>query len=170
MHRLHGSTECSLGHTCHATFDVQLYTWHTSTRRDTSHIRAHPARDARRTYAWSAQEHGPRALGHRSLLFYPDKTDSKDRINRLKRRQWFVPPGPAWRSRQPHAPSSARYKNSVHFDRFAAAARAQAAAQCPTAQPHGRWREGAAEVQAGPRGRFGACYSDLAGIGLSRRW
>ena len=95
IHRLHGSTDCSLGHTCHATFDVQLYHLAYKHTTDTSRIRAHPARDARRTYAWSAQEHGPRALGHRSLLFYPDKTDSKDRINRLKRRQWFVPPGPA---------------------------------------------------------------------------
>ena len=39
------------------------------------------------------QEFGPRALGHRSLLAVPDST-MKDRMNRLKARQWYRPVAP----------------------------------------------------------------------------
>eukprot|EP00439_Symbiodinium_sp_Y106_P021694 s8167_g2.t1 len=39
------------------------------------------------------QEFGPRALGHRSLLAVPDAT-MKDRMNRLKARQWYRPVAP----------------------------------------------------------------------------
>ncbi|EDV25487.1 uncharacterized protein TRIADDRAFT_55626 [Trichoplax adhaerens] len=37
------------------------------------------------------QEFGPRALGHRSIVCYPNKQELKDKINRLKSRQWFRP-------------------------------------------------------------------------------
>merc|ERR1712187_20909 len=40
------------------------------------------------------QEFGPRALGHRSLLAVPDSDDMKDRMNRLKFRQWYRPVAP----------------------------------------------------------------------------
>ncbi|CAJ1440188.1 unnamed protein product [Effrenium voratum] len=40
------------------------------------------------------QEFGPRALGHRSLLAVPDSLEMKDRMNRLKARQWFRPVAP----------------------------------------------------------------------------
>ncbi|CAE7280842.1 nodU [Symbiodinium natans] len=40
------------------------------------------------------QEFGPRALGHRSLLAVPDSDEMRDRMNRLKFRQWFRPVAP----------------------------------------------------------------------------
>merc|ERR1711988_1684542 len=40
------------------------------------------------------QEFGPRALGHRSLLAVPDSQDLRERLNRLKFRQWWRPTGP----------------------------------------------------------------------------
>ncbi|CAE7901258.1 ADPS [Symbiodinium sp. KB8] len=40
------------------------------------------------------QEFGPRALGHRSLLAVPDSEDMRDRMNRLKSRQWYRPVAP----------------------------------------------------------------------------
>eukprot|EP00933_Yihiella_yeosuensis_P024557 TRINITY_DN19043_c0_g1_i1.p1 TRINITY_DN19043_c0_g1~~TRINITY_DN19043_c0_g1_i1.p1 ORF type:complete len:291 (-),score=45.35 TRINITY_DN19043_c0_g1_i1:35-907(-) len=40
------------------------------------------------------QEFGPRALGHRSLLAVPDSILMKDRMNRLKARQWYRPVAP----------------------------------------------------------------------------
>ena len=40
------------------------------------------------------QEFGPRALGHRSLLALPEGTEIKDRLNRLKFRQWYRPVAP----------------------------------------------------------------------------
>ncbi|CAL1155893.1 unnamed protein product [Cladocopium goreaui] len=40
------------------------------------------------------QEFGPRALGHRSLLAVPDSAKMRDRMNRLKSRQWFRPVAP----------------------------------------------------------------------------
>ena len=40
------------------------------------------------------QEVGPRALGHRSLLGFPDTTAARDRMNRLKARQWYRPVAP----------------------------------------------------------------------------
>ncbi len=46
--------------------------------------------------AWvdGAAEIGPRALGHRSLLGDPRTTRTKDRLNELKRRQWWRPVAP----------------------------------------------------------------------------
>lgn len=41
------------------------------------------------------QEFGPRALGHRSLLAYPFD-DMKDRMNRLKVREWYRPVAPVF--------------------------------------------------------------------------
>ena len=39
-----------------------------------------------------AMEYGPRALGHRSVLARPDRTDLRDRLNLvLKRRVWYQP-------------------------------------------------------------------------------
>lgn len=40
------------------------------------------------------QEFGPRALGHRSLLAVPDSDDMRERMNRLKFRQWYRPVAP----------------------------------------------------------------------------
>merc|ERR1712217_695261 len=40
------------------------------------------------------QEYGPRALGHRSLLAVPDSESMRDRMNRLKFRQWYRPVAP----------------------------------------------------------------------------
>ena len=40
------------------------------------------------------QEFGPRALGRRSLLAVPDSVDARNRLNRLKRRQWYRPVAP----------------------------------------------------------------------------
>ena len=40
------------------------------------------------------QEYGPRALGHRSLLAVPDSDVMRDRMNRLKARQWYRPVAP----------------------------------------------------------------------------
>jgi carbamoyltransferase len=40
------------------------------------------------------QEVGPRALGHRSLLAYPGDATMRDRINRIKARQWYRPVAP----------------------------------------------------------------------------
>ncbi|CAK9067242.1 Nodulation protein NolO [Durusdinium trenchii] len=40
------------------------------------------------------QEFGPRALGHRSLLASPDSAEMKERMNRLKARQWYRPVAP----------------------------------------------------------------------------
>ena len=39
------------------------------------------------------EEFGPRALGHRSLLAVPDAT-MRERMNRLKARQWYRPVAP----------------------------------------------------------------------------
>ncbi|MGA0129139.1 MAG: carbamoyltransferase C-terminal domain-containing protein, partial [Burkholderiales bacterium] len=36
-------------------------------------------------------EAGPRALGNRSILFYPTLKDSKDIVNRIKKREWYRP-------------------------------------------------------------------------------
>lgn len=36
-------------------------------------------------------EVGPRALGHRSILFDPRNTDTKDLINNVKKREWYRP-------------------------------------------------------------------------------
>src|SRR5207344_1169595 len=37
-------------------------------------------------------EYGPRALGHRSVLARPDRTDLRDRLNlALKQRVWYQP-------------------------------------------------------------------------------
>jgi carbamoyltransferase len=36
-------------------------------------------------------EGGPRALGNRSILFYPNLEDSKDIVNRIKKREWYRP-------------------------------------------------------------------------------
>ncbi|XP_071509710.1 uncharacterized protein sll1178-like [Diadema antillarum] len=41
------------------------------------------------------QEFGPRALGHRSLVCYPNRASLKEEINRLKSREWFRPLCPA---------------------------------------------------------------------------
>jgi len=40
------------------------------------------------------QEFGPRALGRRSLLAVPDSVGARNRLNRLKRRQWYRPVAP----------------------------------------------------------------------------
>eukprot|EP00434_Breviolum_minutum_P024274 symbB.v1.2.021434.t1/scaffold1851.1/size98778/5 len=40
------------------------------------------------------QEFGPRALGHRSLLAVPDSHEMRERMNRLKVRQWYRPVAP----------------------------------------------------------------------------
>ena len=40
------------------------------------------------------QEFGPRALGHRSLVAVPDSDEVRDRMNRLKARQWYRPVAP----------------------------------------------------------------------------
>ena len=40
------------------------------------------------------QEFGPRALGHRSLLAVPDSHEMRERMNRLKARQWYRPVAP----------------------------------------------------------------------------
>lgn len=36
-------------------------------------------------------ESGPRALGNRSILFYPNLSDSKDIVNKIKKREWYRP-------------------------------------------------------------------------------
>jgi carbamoyltransferase len=36
-------------------------------------------------------EAGPRALGHRSILFDPRNPDTKDIVNRIKKREWYRP-------------------------------------------------------------------------------
>ena len=36
-------------------------------------------------------EAGPRALGNRSILFYPVLQDSKDIVNKIKKREWYRP-------------------------------------------------------------------------------
>jgi carbamoyltransferase len=36
-------------------------------------------------------EAGPRALGHRSILFDPRAIDAKDKINQIKNREWYRP-------------------------------------------------------------------------------
>lgn len=41
------------------------------------------------------QEFGPRALGHRSLVCYPNRAALKEEINLLKSREWFRPLCPA---------------------------------------------------------------------------
>merc|ERR1712048_438808 len=40
------------------------------------------------------QEVGPRALGHRSLFAVPDTIEMRDRMNRLKSREWYRPVAP----------------------------------------------------------------------------
>lgn len=41
-------------------------------------------------------EHGPRALGHRSILAYPDRDEVRARVNaRIKSREWYRPIAPA---------------------------------------------------------------------------
>lgn len=40
------------------------------------------------------QEFGPRALGHRSLLAVPNSLEMRDRMNRIKARQWYRPVAP----------------------------------------------------------------------------
>eukprot|EP00947_MAST-08B_sp_MAST-8B-sp1_P001977 g1977.t1 len=40
------------------------------------------------------QEFGPRALGHRSLLASPRTAGMRERLNRLKRREWYRPVAP----------------------------------------------------------------------------
>ena len=42
-----------------------------------------------------AMEFGPRALGHRSIVGDPRNKDVKDKINRIKKRQWWRPVAPA---------------------------------------------------------------------------
>ncbi|XP_033096247.1 nodulation protein NolO-like [Anneissia japonica] len=37
------------------------------------------------------QEFGTRALGHRSVIAFPDKADVRERVNALKSREWFRP-------------------------------------------------------------------------------
>ncbi|GGE80290.1 hypothetical protein GCM10007285_05000 [Stappia taiwanensis] len=57
-------------------------------------------------------EMGPRALGHRSLLGDPRNPAVKDRLNQIKRRQWWRPVAPvileehvdAWFERADHSP------------------------------------------------------------------
>eukprot|EP00438_Fugacium_kawagutii_P012853 Skav225691 [mRNA] locus=scaffold2526:93059:94541:- [translate_table: standard] len=39
-------------------------------------------------------EFGPRALGHRSLLAFPDSQEMRDRMNRIKFREWWRPAAP----------------------------------------------------------------------------
>ena len=39
-------------------------------------------------------EFGPRALGHRSLVAVPSKVSAKDRMNRIKHREWWRPVAP----------------------------------------------------------------------------
>ena len=36
-------------------------------------------------------EVGPRALGHRSLVAVPDKLEVRDKMNRIKHRDWYRP-------------------------------------------------------------------------------
>lgn len=45
-----------------------------------------------------AAEIGPRALGHRSLLADPRRLDQKDRLNRIKGREWWRPVAPIVRA------------------------------------------------------------------------
>ena len=40
------------------------------------------------------QEFGPRALGHRSLLAVPNSNEMRERMNRVKARQWYRPVAP----------------------------------------------------------------------------
>ena len=40
------------------------------------------------------QEFGPRALGHRSLLAVPSPRAQRDKMNRVKKRQWWRPTAP----------------------------------------------------------------------------
>ena len=40
------------------------------------------------------QEVGPRALGHRSLVAVPDKLEVRDKMNRIKHRDWYRPCAP----------------------------------------------------------------------------
>jgi predicted NodU family carbamoyl transferase len=49
-----------------------------------------------RVIAWvhDRAEIGPRALGHRSLLAAPFKTEMKDRLNKIKEREWYRPIAP----------------------------------------------------------------------------
>lgn len=57
-------------------------------------------------------EMGPRALGHRSLLADPRNPAAKDRLNEIKRRQWWRPVAPvildehvdAWFEKADHSP------------------------------------------------------------------
>lgn len=59
-------------------------------------------------------ELGPRALGHRSILAYPDRVEVRDRINaRIKSREWYRPVAPvvlaARAERVVHEPPNSPY-------------------------------------------------------------
>lgn len=45
-------------------------------------------------WCMGASEIGPRALGHRSIIADPRSIDSKNRINEIKKRQWWRPVAP----------------------------------------------------------------------------
>tara|TARA_B100001113_G_C21099812_1_gene618236 strand:- start:120 stop:1751 length:1632 start_codon:yes stop_codon:yes gene_type:complete len=62
-------------------------------------------------YVQGPSEYGPRALGHRSILCDPYFADMKDRINKIKHREWWRPFAPACRKEDAHL-----YFESANFD------------------------------------------------------
>ena len=75
------------------------------------------------------QEVGPRALGHRSLLAYPGDATMRDRINRIKARQWYRPVAPIVCAEQVavrQAPNSGQRYRAAAALRYATTANATA--------------------------------------------
>ena len=74
-------------------------------------------------------EHGPRALGHRSLLAVPAR-GMKERLNGLKKREWFRPVAPVVAVEAADRIFERRDVRSPYMS-FAPALRAAAAERCP---------------------------------------
>eukprot|EP00438_Fugacium_kawagutii_P007388 Skav202179 [mRNA] locus=scaffold3078:179121:191066:- [translate_table: standard] len=53
-----------------------------------------PRKETPKPVVRGRSEFGPRALGHRSLLAFPDSQDMRDRMNRIKFREWWRPAAP----------------------------------------------------------------------------
>jgi predicted NodU family carbamoyl transferase len=72
------------------------------------------------------QEVGPRALGHRSLLAYPGDATMRDRINRIKARQWYRPVAPIVCAEQVAVRQAPNASATVLRQRYATTANATA--------------------------------------------
>lgn len=82
-------------------------------------------------YAQGPSELGPRALGFRSILCDPSYPGMKDKINKIKRRQWWRPFAPACRKEDAHLYFDSPSFEHMEFMSFAVKVKEEAKQKIP---------------------------------------